>query len=121
MASPIKEVEDVNKELIEEVSSPAIVTKKKNFRKKRRSVKSISGSAPSTCAAVTIHKNELRQSKHVTNMYTTFHGLISTSAKEQRGFDIGLGLHACGEAMDCCIRVCGVVKANFAMILQHST
>jgi len=112
LASPIKEVEDVNKELIEEVPSPVIVQKKRKFRKKRRKVKSASNSAPSTRAAVTIHENELRQSKHVTNLYT-YHGSISTYAEEQGEFDIGLGLHACGEATDIVLRACGEVKANF--------
>lgn len=60
---------------------------------------------------VTVHENELRQSA-IRNLYV-YHGSISSFAKEHSEFDIGLGLHACGEATDLTLRACGTAKANF--------
>jgi len=110
LASPLKETENINEEKKEELPSLATVQKKRRRRKKRRNAKPIS--TRSIPAPVTIHGNELRQSKHITNLYT-YHGSISTYAEEQGHFDIGLGLHACGEATDIVLRACGEAKANF--------
>ena len=92
-------------DLDEDVSSHHLTGKKK--KKKRPKPPS-----ESHLNDVTIHANILRQSKHLPNLYT-YHGSISTYAKEHNDFDIGLGLHACGEATDIVLRACGQAKANF--------
>ena len=55
-------------------------------------------------------ENKLRQSKHLPNLYT-FHGSITAYVEELQkrnaSFDIGMGLHACGEASDIILRACG--------------
>jgi hypothetical protein len=61
---------------------------------------------------VTFHANKLKQSKHIPNLYT-FHGSISKYVEEYCEFDIGMGLHACGEASDIVLRACGSANANF--------
>ena len=59
---------------------------------------------------VTSHSNTLRQCRHIPNLYT-YHGSISSYAanfsKEGYSFDIGVALHACGEATDQVLRACG--------------
>ena len=54
--------------------------------------------------------NKLRRSKHLPNLYT-FHGSITAYVEELQKqnafFDIGMGLHACGEASDIILRACG--------------
>ena len=61
---------------------------------------------------VTLHSNEIRQCQHIPNLYT-FHGSISNYSQKYKDFDIGLALHACGEATDLVLRACGVAKASF--------
>ena len=64
--------------------------------------------------AVTIHENVLKQSEDLPNLFT-YHGSIQNYAEEHGQFDIGLGLHACGEATDLVLRACGKAKANFVV------
>jgi len=49
------------------------------------------------------------QQTNIPNLFT-FHGSISAY---NESFDIGLALHACGEATDLALRKCGEYKANF--------
>jgi len=107
LANPTKENKLMKEERQEEAPSASKIRKK---RKKRRRVKP--PSVPSTPSKKTIHGNELRQSTHLPNLYT-YHGSISTYSLEHGEFDIGLGLHACGEATDLVLRACGEANANF--------
>ena len=61
---------------------------------------------------VTYHANKLMQSRHLPNLYT-FHGSITKYIQQYCDFDIGIGLHACGEASDVILRACGSADANF--------
>jgi predicted RNA methylase len=61
---------------------------------------------------VTQHENVLRRCNSLKNLYT-FHGSISRYIEIYNAFDIGLGLHACGEASDLILRACGKTKSNF--------
>ena len=107
LANPTKEDTPIEEERQEEELSVSKIRKK---GKKRRRVKP--PSVPSTPSKATIHANELRQSIHLPNLYT-YHGSISTYSLEHGEFDIGLGLHACGEATDLVLRACGEANANF--------
>eukprot|EP00557_Chaetoceros_sp_GSL56_P003402 CAMPEP_0176501730 /NCGR_PEP_ID=MMETSP0200_2-20121128/14333_1 /TAXON_ID=947934 /ORGANISM="Chaetoceros sp., Strain GSL56" /LENGTH=563 /DNA_ID=CAMNT_0017900669 /DNA_START=901 /DNA_END=2588 /DNA_ORIENTATION=- len=60
---------------------------------------------------VTVHDNVLEPTA-IPNLYL-YHGSISSFAKDHTDFDIGLGLHACGEATDLILRASGTVGANF--------
>ena len=61
---------------------------------------------------ITQHENVLRQCNSLCNLYT-FHGSISRYVELHSDFDIGIGLHACGEASDLILRACGRTKSNF--------
>lgn len=61
---------------------------------------------------VTSHSNTLQKCENVPNLYT-FHGTISTYADYTDNFDIGIALHACGEATDLVLRACEEKSANF--------
>jgi hypothetical protein len=60
---------------------------------------------------VTFQEQIERQCTGIPNLYT-FHGSIETY---DRHFDIGVALHACGEASDVTLRTCGRVGANFCV------
>lgn len=60
---------------------------------------------------VTQHDHIKRQCDGIPNLYT-FHGSIE---KYSEGFDVGVALHACGEASDIVLRTCGAAKANFVV------
>lgn len=61
---------------------------------------------------MTCHANTMRQCKNIPNLFT-FHGSISNYVEYNNDFDIGIALHACGEATDHVLRACGESKANF--------
>mmetsp|Transcript_22155 Transcript_22155/g.33731 ORF Transcript_22155/g.33731 Transcript_22155/m.33731 type:complete len:638 (-) Transcript_22155:145-2058(-) len=92
----------------------ANINKNEGIQKKSKKKKKKRPKPPSTHTEidVTQHTNVLRQSKHLPNLYS-YHGSISTYAEQHDNFDIGLALHACGEATDLVLRACGVAKANF--------
>jgi hypothetical protein len=100
----LKEVTPTNPKLDEDKMEGKNASKKKKKRPKPPGA--------SREIDVTLHSNELRQCLHIPNLYT-FHGSISTYAEKYKDFDIGLALHACGEATDLVLRACGVAKASF--------
>jgi hypothetical protein len=60
---------------------------------------------------VTKHEQIKRQCAGIPNLYT-YHGSIESF---QEPFDIGVSLHACGEASDLVLRACGRARANFCV------
>jgi len=61
---------------------------------------------------VTQHNNKIRQCDNIPNLYT-FHGSISNYINRKPCLDIGIALHACGEATDHVLRACGGQQASF--------
>ena len=82
----------------------------KTKKKKKRPIPP--GGLGSRDIDITQHENVLRQCNSLRNLYT-FHGSISRYVELHRDFDIGIGLHACGEASDLILRACGKSKSNF--------
>jgi hypothetical protein len=62
-------------------------------------------------ADMTYQEQAERQCAGIPNLYT-FHGSIETYS---RNFDVGVALHACGEASDVTLRACARVGANFVV------
>lgn len=110
---------DIDKEEMSDPEEENISRKERNKRRKklRRKMKE-TNDYPSVATkdpeAVTIHENVLKQSEDLPNLFT-YHGSIQNYAEEHGQFDIGLGLHACGEATDLVLRACGKAKANFVV------
>ena len=112
LANPSKQNdEDAERKeaILDEEQVPKNGTKKKKRRVREKIYTPVDASA---FTDGTVHANKLRRSKHLKNLYT-FHGSITKYVEAYSQFDIGLGLHACGEASDLILRACGDADANF--------